>query len=241
MSTRRGKHQGSISSSDSTLGAWSRKFLVRLILAYCVLLAAWLVVGPTFRAGMVATANGCLRAIGMSDTVRFMEFTDWKSVGTESNADVAVLAHPAGWKDAERRDRHLLAKRIVTFSQPYVAFTFLVSLAVATPLPWRSKLGRLLISLCSLTVLMWLCVAVDVLHTLVSDGVGLEVPRSVGETLAVMNATVTDWPAGVLIVPFVLWLIACLSRRCGHISSRIDCPHAQTTRSVGYRVLVTRR
>lgn len=187
------------------------RFLGRLALAMVALWVLWLPLAAPYRKLVVATGNLAFAVARPSFEIEFREFRDWRALGLEfdSRADVAVLVRRPEWVDPQGRAQHLLAKRIVTFSQPYASTIFLIALFGATRLPWASRLRRLFAAGVVLHAAMLSCVAIDIVHTFAVEGTWPGLPRWCLELLAVLKVSVTDWPAGVYLVPLVVWLVAC--------------------------------
>ncbi len=182
-------------------------FLLRLACWYGALLILWLLMGYGYRHALVSVGNGFARLLSPAGSVSFRVFAKGELGETHSRADVGVLVHDAAWRDAQGRNQHVLAKRIATFYQPYSATAFLLALFGASRVAPRRRLIGGALALVALHLVMLACVVVDVVFAFVSNGALLGLPRWFGELLAFLHVSVTDWPAGVLIAPLLLWAL----------------------------------
>jgi hypothetical protein len=182
-------------------------FLLRLACWYGALLILWLPLGYGYRNALVGVGNGFARILALAGSVSFRGFAKGELGETHSRADVGVLVHDTTWRDAKGRNQHVLAKRITTFYQPYSATAFLLALLGASRAAPRRRLIGGALALVALHLAMLACVAVDVGFTFASNGALPCLPRWFGELLAFLHVSVTDWPAGVLIVPLLLWAL----------------------------------
>lgn len=191
------------------------RFFVRLTCWYGVLLVLWLPLGRGYRNALVGAGNGLARLVAPAEGVSFRVFEKGQLGAGHSRADVGVLVHDAAWRDAQGRRQHVLAKRIATFFQPYSATVFLVALFAASAVSPRRRLIGGAVALAVLHVAMLACVAVDVVFALAANGALPGLPRWCFELLALLHVSVTDWPAGVLIVPLLLWAVfVCRKLHC---------------------------
>ncbi len=192
------------------LAAWlsrhAGRFLVRLAVCYGVWLLLWLPLGAPFERAFVATGNAVFAFSGRVYAVTFLRLPDPAVVGLPEHIDVAVLVR----KKVDPRPQQWYAKGIVTLMQPYAATGFLLALILATEIGRGARLLRAALTVPLLFGFMYTAVAIDVAYALAANGAGLDrAPRWLVESVALLHATVTDWPAGVLIVPLILWLLAC--------------------------------
>lgn len=182
-------------------------FLLRLACWYGALLILWLPLGYGYRKTLIFVGNGLARFAAPGESVSFRVFADGELGETHARADVGVLVHDATWHDAQGRNQHVLAKRIATFYQPYSATAFLIALWGASRVARRRRLIGGAFALAALHLVMLACVVVDVVFTFASNGALLGLPRWFGELLAFLHVSVTDWPAGVLLAPLLLWAV----------------------------------
>lgn len=186
--------------------AW--RFLARLACWYGVLLALWIPCGYGYRNMLVGAGNALASMAAPAGSVSFRVFAKGELGKDHSRADVAVLVHDADWRDGKGRNQHLVAKHVATFYQPYSATAFLLALFAAGKVGTRRRLLGLAGGLVVLHALMIACVAIDVVFTFASNGAMPGLPEWLGETVTLLHVSVTDWPAGVLLVPLLLWLLA---------------------------------
>lgn len=189
------------------------RFVLRLGVSYALLLALWWPLAGPYRRAVVAGGNLGFAASGPARAVAFHEFSNWSESGPKVEADIVVLVHRPEWVDDQGRRQHVMAKAIATFSQPFSATAFLLALFGATRISWTARLARGGAALAALHLFMLGCVAADVVCAFAENGAPLPMPRWCFDAISIMHARMTDWPAGVLIVPLLLWLAACWPRR----------------------------
>jgi hypothetical protein len=181
-------------------------FLLRLLLWFPTLLLLWLPLGSTYRASLIAAGNTAFAALNAGTEVLFLRHEKWREIGVTEQADVAVLVRDQVWRETPGQKRHILAKAVCTFYQPFAASAFLLALFVAGRMPWRERGWKLGAAAGLLHLAMLGAVAIDVSHALNSVR-----PAGTDEWLrtvvALLHYTVTDWPAGVFIVPLLLWVL----------------------------------
>jgi len=204
--------------------AW--RFLRRLAIWYVLAMALWFPIGVAYRHGLVALGNALFSFAPAACEISFRPMPRAAELGLNPRVDLAVLVHQREWLDAQRRPQSVVAKPIVTFWQPYAATAFLLALFGATRLSWRVRLGRAAVALVVLHALMSACVAIDVVYALAGQGALAGISRGGIELVAVLHATITDWPAGVLIVPLMLWIFANWPRRLAIKPSSLRIPPA---------------
>jgi len=183
-------------------------FLARVVAWQVAGLLLWLLVGPAFR-GVLSAGGPVLTALAPAGaSVRVRAIAQPAAVGLGERVDVVVLVHHLAWRDQAGRESWVVAKGVVTFTQPYVSVVFLVALFGATRQPWRQRVGRGALALGLLTGLMLACAHLDVLETLATHASsGGAAGRAWRELLTIAKSSVTDWPAGVWIAPLLLWLL----------------------------------
>lgn len=189
-------------------GLWA--FFARLAGCYLGLLALWFPVGSTYREFLIGTGNFLSAHAFPAQEVLFLEYTRWAEVGVTERLDTAVLVALDPSRDEHGQRRYVLAKGVSTFYQPYTSVAFLLALFLATPLRWTQRLGRIAAATAGLHLAMLVVVWIDVLNARVSYGSGAGHPtESLRVILNFLHASVTDWPAGVLLIPLLLWILHC--------------------------------
>lgn len=183
------------------------RFLLRLALVFIVLVGLWPAVGDLYRSTLAAAGNALGRSCSTGWEVVVTPFEAWAEFNEPSNADLVVLVRRPTWVDAAGRAQYLLAKRVVTFSQPYAATAFLVALFAAPPFGWRARWLRLLVAAAALHVVMAGLVLIDVVHTLAMHGGWPAPSRGILEIVSLLHGTITDWPMGVFLLPFLIWVL----------------------------------
>jgi hypothetical protein len=181
-------------------------FLARVLAMYAVLLASWPLAGGAYRAGLIAAGNGFFTLLERETSTRIRQETKWQGLIAGERIDLAIVVRRSHWRDAAGREQHVLAKAVSTFHQPFTAVAFLLALIFGAPWSWRRRGLQAALTLPVLHGLMLGAVLIDRRHALDlfdSPTAGLEAERL---AVSALHATMTDWPAGVFIVPLLLWL-----------------------------------
>lgn len=185
-------------------GAWV--FLGKLLCGYGLLLLLWLPLGAGYRQVLIAAGNAVFAGAGAEGETTFSHHADWRAAGITERADLAVLVRRSAWVDGEGRKQHVLAKAVSTFYQPFTALCFLGALCLATAMSWRRRVLKLSLAAVVLHGWMLACVVIDRSHVLATYGGERTASTRWGNVAVnVLHATVTDWPAGVFIVPLIIW------------------------------------
>lgn len=184
-------------------------FFATLFVTYLSLMLVWLPAGSTYRRLLIGMGNTVFGHTGHSREVLFLEHTAGSKAGVSERVDVVVLVRDSQWFDDKAQKKWVLGKGIATFYQPYLATSFLVSLVLATPLPWRHRLKRGLVAFVTLHAYLIGAVGIDVEEVwLRLGGEAARSSRDFADTISLLHATITDWPAGVFLVPLLLWALA---------------------------------
>ncbi len=198
--------------SRSLLPADARRFLLRLLVWFPALLFLWLPLGAVYRTTLIKAGNAAFAAFSTEREVSFLHHTRWAEIGVTEMADVAVLVRSPHWRDDRGQKQHVLAKAVCTFYQPFTACAFLLALFLASQIAWRKRLWKGGAAVVALHLAMFAVVAVDVSYAAGSLD-PLAQPGSWMSTLTTMlHFSVTDWPAGVFMVPLLLWIFLCWPR-----------------------------
>jgi hypothetical protein len=184
-------------------------FPVRVALWYFLALGLWWPLGSYYREVLVGVGNAVVGTLPVGGELSVVPYTQPAKDGMTDRVDVAVLVRKPGWVDGRGQKQHVLAKAVATFYQPYMATVFLTALFVSTAwLPWPARARRGLAAAGWLYLFMLLCVVIDARYTLS----GYSGPASPAwdwsrTAVSLLHFSVTDWPAGVLVVPLVLWAL----------------------------------
>ena len=186
--------------------AWA--FLGRLAGWYFGLLLLWYPLGDAYRAALIRGGNLLAPVLLPAHEVVFRPYSKWKELGMTERLDLAVLVRLPGGTAAGGEVRHVLAKAVATFHQPFMALVFMLALLMAGRWTWPQRLGRGVGAVALLHLGMLLCVAIDVRHAAAGFGAPAGGELDWGRTvIALLHFTVTDWPAGVLVGPLLLWAL----------------------------------
>lgn len=203
--------QRSFAPNPALLPAEARGFMLRLLLWFPALLLLWLPLGPAYRATFVAAGNAAFALSGSAREVLFLRHDQWAEIGVTPLADVAVLVRRADWSVEAGRKQHVLAKAICTFHQPFAASAFLLVLFLAARMRRRERWAKIAVAFVALHLVMAAAVAIDARHAL--DALEPAAGSAWARTLvAMLHFSVTDWPAGVFIVPLLIWTFLCWPR-----------------------------
>jgi hypothetical protein len=193
----------------SPLPAGARGFLPRLLLWFPLLLLLWFPLGAGYRTALLGAGNAVFAALGPGREILFLHHTQWAAIGVTDRADMAVLVRDPAWPEDHGQKQHVLAKAICTFQQPFAALAFLLALLLASRISWRARLGKGVVALIVLHLAMLAAVAVDVSHAARSLGPPANPADWLPILTAMLHFSVTDWPAGVFIVPLLCWILTC--------------------------------
>lgn len=183
-------------------------FLRRLTAWYLGLLLLWIPFGGAYRDALIHGGNVLLRDLRPGHEITVVHYERWPELGATGRLDLAVLVRAAGPGDARGQKHYLLAKAVATFYQPFMSVVFLLALLLASPLTARQRLLRGASAVCWLHLAMAGCVLIDALYALPGGAApgaeGLNWSRTL---IAVLHFSITDWPAGVLVLPLLLWAL----------------------------------
>jgi len=202
-------------------------FFGRLILVYTVCMLLWMLCGSGYRQ-MLSSAGNAVFAMGRAnDTVTFLNVseTQTREHGLHRDVDLVVLVRPqSGGTDVKLTgEQSLLARSLITMTYPYSANAFVVALIFSMQVAWKEYLRSFFILTTGLYLWFFACIAVDIEFALSSfPERAREMPRWLLESVAVSHASVTNWPAGVFIVPLLLWILFCLPRYRIGLKPRFD-------------------
>ncbi len=184
-------------------------FIGRLIGWYLGLLLLWLPLGHLYRAGLIGAGNLTLGKILPGKEILFQHHTQEKALGITEGVDLVVLVRTDDMYDRDHHKQYVLAKPVITFYQPYTAAAFLGALFLAGRPRWRTRLLKGVPAMAGLHCLMLVCVLVEVNYT-----IGLHLPAAssqgpwVKTACQLLHSSVTDWSAGVFLVPLILWTLS---------------------------------
>lgn len=197
--------QSSLGAGRVLLTVEARDFLFRLLVWFPALLLVWMPLGSAYRATLVATGNAVFGLVGGEHEVLFLPHGRWAEIGVTETADVAVLVRMANWRIEQGRRQHVLARAICTFYQPFAATMFLLALFLAVRMSRQERWWKMAVAFAGLHVAMVAAVVIDVSHAF--DSVR---PAEAGAwsrtVVAMLHYSATDWPAGVFIVPLLIWV-----------------------------------
>jgi hypothetical protein len=184
-------------------------FPVRVALWYFLALGLWWPLGSYYREILVGVGNVVVGALPLGGELSIVPYTEPEKDGMTDRVDLAVLVRKPGWVDGRGQKQHVLAKAVATFYQPYMATAFLVALFLSTHwLPGPARALRGLAAAGWLYLFMLLCVAIDARFTLAGYGGPASMAWDWSRTaVSLLHFSITDWPAGVLFVPLVLWAL----------------------------------
>ncbi len=176
-------------------------FFGRLLLIYGVLAAPWPGINAGYATLFSAGGNLMFRSFMLGDSVRFRP-----------------VSHPTASDDTHihgPNSRTGVGRRTTPFSRRwgYLPTAFLVSLVLATPLPWRRRLGALLVAL----ILLHACIVgellVVVVHKLSGPELALFHVRPPWDNLLdAANAVVEAGMVMFFMVPVLIWGLVCFRR-----------------------------
>jgi hypothetical protein len=182
---------------------------VRVALWYFLALGLWWPLGAYYREILVGVGNVVVGALPLGGELSVVPYTQPAKDGLTDRVDIAVLVRKPGWVDGKGHKQHVLAKAVATFYQPYMATAFLAALFLSTGwLPGPARAWRGLAAAGWLYGFMLLCVVIDARFTLSGYGGPASQAWDWSRTVvSLLHFSITDWPAGVLVVPLVLWAL----------------------------------
>ncbi len=191
-----------------------RGFFLRLAAWYFGLLLLWIPFGAFYRDALIRSGNVVLEILRPRHEITVVRYERWREIGASERLDLAVLVRAAGPGDARGQKHYVLAKAVATFYQPFMALVFLLALHMASPFTARQRLRRGGSAAIWLHLWMVGCVLVDAYHALPGSAAPVAGTLDWSRTLiAMLHFSITDWPAGVLVVPLLLWVLHGLTWR----------------------------
>lgn len=183
-------------------------FLLRLAAWYFGLLLLWIPFGAFYRDALIRSGNVVLEILRPRHEIKVVRYERWREIGASERLDLAVLVRAAGPGDARGQKHYVLAKAVATFYQPFMAFVFLLALLLASPPTWRQRRPRGASAVFWLHLWMVGCVLIDASVALPGAAAPVAGNLNWSRTLiAGLHFSITDWPAGVLVVPLLLWAL----------------------------------
>lgn len=196
-------------------------FPVRVALWYFLALGLWWPLGSYYREILVGVGNVVVGALPLGGELSVVPYTQPVKDGLTDRVDIAVLVRKPDWVDGKGQKQHVLAKAVATFYQPYMATAFLAALFLSTGwLPGPARTTRGLAAAGLLYGFMLLCVAIDARFTLSGYGGPAASEWDWSRTaVSLLHFSITDWPAGVLVVPLLIWAVLAWPKRPGRTMS----------------------
>ncbi len=171
-------------------------FVLRLLPLYVLLVIPWPGLGPIYASCYSAAASLVFGSLIPGGSVRF-ERMPKPEKGYDTKVHFVNLSTGA------------TISAISSSRDPaYFQTAFLVSLILATPLPWRRRLGSLLAGLALVHLAIFLKVLLTVLHGFSQDRVALLSPDAPWDTIlsALTRVAVADI-VSLLTIPVLIWIL----------------------------------
>lgn len=192
--------------TDGLMRVGASLFLIRLAAGYFGLLLLWYPIGDFYHDALMRGGNFLAAGLGRGHDVVLRSQPGEKPDDSFRKRDLAVLVRIPGLTNSSGQRAWWSAKTVVTFYQPFMATVFTVALFLASPLPWPQRLVRAGAGLLLLHTGMVICVAIDVSHAVGGfNAVANDYFDWTRTILSLLHHSITDWPAGVLVIPLLLW------------------------------------
>lgn len=174
-------------------------FVLHFGLVYGVLVLAWPVLRPVYRAFYCALGNALFE--GGEGSVRFQVAPPQANPGGEMDIDLVMSKRSA----PEVRGRMKNNSRMVG----YMPTVCLVAFVLASPIPWKRRRRALLLGLGLVTAFVALRMAIPIVRDF-SNPNALQVYHlgAFGHwLLGVVNRALLSAPASLFVVPILIWVL----------------------------------
>jgi len=171
-------------------------FFARLLLLYILLVIPWPGLKPTYARCYSSVATLVFGSLVPGGAVRFTPMPE-PMKGYDVRMDLVNLRTSA------------TQTAMVSSRDPaYFQTAFLVSLILATPLPWRRRLKSLVVGIVAVHAFMFLRVLLTILHGFARGRVGLLSPDPPWDTiLSVLARVALADIVSLLMVPVLIWIL----------------------------------